>query len=266
MKIYISADIEGIAGITAWEEARRSSSSYPYYAQQMSREVAAACEGANRAGATEILVKDAHGSGRNIDSRLLPKNTRVIRGWNGHPYKMLHGIEKSFYGIGFVGYHSHGGSSANPLSHTISSATIEYMKLNDEYLSEFLLHAYLAAYLDIPIIFLSGDRGICDIAEKFDSNITTVAVSEGKGASSISIHPNKAIELIKRGMEKALGKDLNTNQIELPRKFILEIAYTKHSNAYKNSFYPGAKQNSSNSILFESKDYFEIMRATSFLI
>ena len=266
MKIYISADIEGVAGIAAWEEARRTSANYPYFAQQMTKEVAAACEGATMAGATEILIKDAHGSGRNMDPSKLPENTRLIRGWSGHPYKMIQGIDQSFCTIGFVGYHSYGGSNANPLAHTISSSVIDYMKLNGEYLSEFLLHSYLATYLGIPIAFLSGDKGICEEAKKFNKNIVTVAVSEGKGASSISIHPNKVIKLIKEGMKDALKGDLTKNKVELPKKFSLEIGYNSHSNAYKNSFYPGAIQNSPKSIIFEASDYFEIMRATSFLI
>lgn len=71
-------EIEGMAGITAWEEARKSSANYPYFAGQMTREVAVACEGATMAGATEILIKDAHGSGRNMDSSKLPENIRLI--------------------------------------------------------------------------------------------------------------------------------------------------------------------------------------------
>ena len=67
-------------------------------------------------------------------------------------------------------------------------------------------------------------------------------------------------------MKDALKGDLTKNKVELPKKFSLEIGYNSHSNAYKNSFYPGAIQNSPKSIIFEASDYFEIMRATSFLI
>lgn len=266
MKIFISADIEGVAGIAAWEEARKTSPDYSHFAEQMTKEVAAACEGANMAGATEILIKDAHGSGRNIDPSKLPENVRIIRGWSGHPYKMVQGIDESFDAVAFVGYHSYGGSNANPLAHTMNSSLIDYVKLNGEYLSEFLMHSYLATYLGVPVAFLSGDNGICQEANKFNKNIITVPVSEGKGAASISIHPNKAIKLIKKGIENALKGDLTKNKVELPKKFSLEIRYNFHGNAYKNSFYPGVKQIAPKSILFETDDYFEVMRATSFLI
>lgn len=266
MKIFISADIEGVAGIASWEEARQTSLDYPYFAEQMTEEVVAACEGANIAGAKEIVIKDAHGSGRNIDPSRLPENTKLIRGWSGHPYKMIDGIDESFDAIAFIGYHSHGGSDKNPLAHTINSSVVDYMKLNGEYLSEFLLHSYLATYLGVPTVFLSGDKGVCQEAKRFNENIITVVVSKGKGASSRSIHPNKSIKHIKVGMEEALKGDLAKNKVELPNKFSLEIRYNYHGNAYKNSFYPGVVQNSQKSIIFETDDYFEIMRAASFLI
>ncbi|HZJ76704.1 MAG TPA: M55 family metallopeptidase [Oscillospiraceae bacterium] len=80
-----------------------------------------------------------------------------------------------------IGYHSCGGSGDNPLAHTISSAVIDYIKLNDEYMSEFILHSYLAAYLRIPVVFLSGDKGICEEAKRFNPDIVTVVTSEGIG-------------------------------------------------------------------------------------
>ncbi len=266
MKIFISADIEGVAGIANWEEARSTSKDYPYFAQQMSREVAAACDGANMAGATEILVKDAHGSGRNIDPSKLPENVKLIRGWSGHPYKMVQGIDESFDAIAFVGYHSYGGSNSNPLAHTMNSSLIDYIKLNGEYLSEFILHSYIATYLGVPVAFLSGDKGLCEDVKKFNKNIVTIPVVEGDGASSISIHPDRSVKLIKDGMKEALKGDLSKNKVRLPEKFNLEIKYNFHGDAYRRSFYPGVVQNSPKTILFETDDYFEIMRATSFLI
>ena len=207
----------------------------------MTREVAAACEGANNAGVTEIYIKDAHGSGRNINPLELPENVKLIRGWSGHPYMMLQDIDGTFDAVGFIGYHSSCGSDENPLSHTINSAKIDYVKLNEEYLSEFLMHGYIAASLQIPIVFLSGDQGICQEVNQINQNIATVSVSEGKGSSSTNIHPNKAVELIKKVMEEAFKKDLNKNILELPEKFTLGIRYKTHRDAYRYFFYPGAR-------------------------
>jgi D-amino peptidase len=120
--------------------------------------------------------------------------------------------------------------------------------------------------LGIPVVFLSGDKGICEEVKRINKNITTVAVSEGKGGSSTNIHPNKSVKLIRKGMEEALKKDFSKNILELPKKFTMEIRYKVHRDAYKYSFYPGVVQSSYKNIVFETEDYFEILRAKSFLI
>lgn len=73
MKVYISVDIEGCAGITHWDEAEKSHADYPEFREQMTREAVAAIEGAMAAGARDIWVKDAHDSGRNLLAAKLPK-------------------------------------------------------------------------------------------------------------------------------------------------------------------------------------------------
>src|SRR3546814_17699783 len=85
MKIYISADIEGVDGITNWNEAEKNHPDYPEFRERMTEEVVAACEGAIAAGATEILIKDAHGSGRTILAERLPDCARLVRAWSGQP-------------------------------------------------------------------------------------------------------------------------------------------------------------------------------------
>ena len=126
MKVFISADIEGTAGITNWDEARKPLADYPEHRQQMTREVLAACDGANAAGAREILIKDAHATGRNILQADLPENARLVRGWSGHPMSMVQELDKSFDAALFIGYHSKAGDETNPLAHTL---TLEVMRM-----------------------------------------------------------------------------------------------------------------------------------------
>lgn len=266
MKIFISADIEGTTGIANWDEARKTEPDYKYFAEQMTREVNAACVGANNAGASEIWIKDAHGSGRNIDPSKLPENVKLIRGWSGHPYMMVQELDETFDALMYTGYHSYGSANTNPLAHTMNSSKVDYVKLNDIYCSEFLLHSYVAAYLGVPVVFLSGDKGLCQQVKSINENIVTVAVNEGIGDSTIGIQPNMATKLISEGVEKALKGDLEKCKIELPSNFHLEIRYNYHGNAYRNSFYPGAKQIAPKTVTFDSDDYFEIMRAALFLI
>ncbi|MGB6371558.1 MAG: M55 family metallopeptidase, partial [Atribacterota bacterium] len=132
MKIYISADIEGVTGITHWDETEKSKSDYQKFAKQMTDEVKAACEGAINAGAKEIWIKDAHDTGRNIIAADLPQKIKLVRGWSEHPFSMVQELDKSFDALLMIGYHSFAGSSSNPLSHTLSSRTFNYIKFNGE--------------------------------------------------------------------------------------------------------------------------------------
>lgn len=266
MKIFISVDIEGVAGITDWSEARKSSDEYKYFAEQMTREVKAACKGANKAGTDEIWIKDAHGSGRNINASKLPENTKLIRGWSGHPFSMVQELDETFDALIYIGYHSWGGSNYNPLAHTIDSSKVDNIKINGEYVSEFLLNSYAAAYVGVPVVFISGDKGICEHANGINKNIKTVPISEGVGNSTISIHPDLAIGLIEEGVEESLKGDLSKNKITLPEEFNLEISYMVQGAAYEASFYPGAELIAPKKVKFYSKDYFEVLRAIMFLI
>lgn len=266
MKVYVSADIEGITGVTSWSETDKTHADYPKFVKQMEKEVKAACEGANQAGAKEILIKDAHESGRNMDASVFPPNTKIIRGWSGHPFSMVQELDESFDAAMFIGYHSRGGSNHNPLAHTMHSANIQYIKINERYASEFLIHAYAAATVGVPVVFVSGDEGLCDEVKKLNKNIHTLAVKEGIGNSTISIHNDLVVKLTKKKVEEALKKDVQLCQLNLPDHFEVEIAYTKHVLAYKASFYPGMEQIAPNKVLFKTNEYFEVLRMMSFVV
>ena len=152
MKIYISVDMEGITGVSHWDEVDHNKPSYSYFQEQMSKEVAAACEGAFLAGAKEIFVKDAHYSARNIIPSFLPKNVKIIRGWSGHPSSMVQELNSKFDALLMVGYHSKAGSGGNPLAHTLSSSKIERIILNDRPASELLLHGTIASKYHVPLV------------------------------------------------------------------------------------------------------------------
>lgn len=265
MKVYISADIEGITGVNHWDETNRTKADYPYFAQQMTAEVKAACTGANAAGAGDILIKDAHGSARNISILDLPENVRITRGWSRHPFMMMQELDSSFNAAMMIGYHSYSGSDANPLAHTMDDI-VSYIKINGEYASEFLINAYTAALVDVPVVFVSGDEGLCEHVKKINKNITTLAVKKGSGDSTTSIHPSLAAKLTEEYVKEALKGDLSKCKIELPQTFKVEISYVNHQRAYKASFYPGMKQISPNTVVFETDDYFQVLCAILFVV
>src|SRR6478736_2093084 len=120
MKVYISVDIEGVAGITHWDETNKAHADYAEFREEMTRETIAAIEGAEAAGAREILIKDAHETGRNLITSMLPGHVRLIRSWAGHPLCMVQELDASFDAVMMVGYHAAAGSEGNSLAHTLS--------------------------------------------------------------------------------------------------------------------------------------------------
>jgi len=264
MKIYISADIEGITGIAHWNETDKAKPDYSDFQKQMTAEVAAACRGALKAGGKEIYVKDAHDTGRNINAAELPQEVKLVRAWSGHPFCMVQELDNTFDAAIMIGYHSRAGSNSNPLAHTLTG-TLSFINLNGDYLSEFHINALAAASVDVPIVFVSGDEGLAQDAKKLVPGITTVAVNKGVGASTISIHPRLAVKLIEDGVTEALSKDFSACRPTLADRFRLKIGFKEQKNAYKISFYPGAKLLEPHLIGYECNDYMDILRLFMFV-
>ena len=265
MKIYISADIEGITGVTHWDETELTKPQYELFREQMTDEVVAACEGALQAGATEIWIKDAHDSARNLIGSRLPQEVRLVRGWSGHPLMMVQELDETFQAAFFIGYHSRAGADTSPLAHTMSGGVVQ-VTINDQAVSEFVIHAYAAAYLRVPVVFVSGDHGLCEEVNAYNPHIETVAVKEGIGNSTINIHPHLAIFRIREGVIQALHGDISRCLLPLPQKFAVRVQYKDHTKAYHYGWYPGAEQINSDTIEFVTDNYFEVMRFILFAI
>ncbi|MFC1549951.1 M55 family metallopeptidase [Candidatus Neomarinimicrobiota bacterium] len=266
MKIYISVDMEGITGASAWDNVSIGKPGYSQLQQQMTAEVLAACEGCLELGTNEIWIKDAHATGTNILIDELPQNVKVIRGWSGHPFSMSQELDGSFDAMMAIGYHSMASSGGNPLSHTMSSNKVMCMKINGELVSEFMLNCFTAASVGVPVIFATGDENLCNEIRMLNSNIITVAVMKGVGDSSISIAPSLSIERIKTNAALAVKGELSKCKIDLPANFFTEIQYKQHQSAYKASFYPNAELKDSVTVVFKTDDYFEFLRFMLFVI
>jgi D-amino peptidase len=265
MKVYISADIEGITGVTHWDETDLQHAEYAAAREQMTAEVAAACEGALQAGATEIWVKDSHDSARNLIAAKLPKEVRLIRGWSGHPFLTLQELDNTFAAIALIGYHSRAGSGTSPLAHSFTGKVIT-IKLNDTFISEFSMDVLTSTYVGVPLVFVSGDQGLCDEVKQFNPQIGTVAVKQGIGNSTVNIHPDLAVARIRDGMAQAVAGASRLVYPPLPAHFIAEIRYRAAYNAYHDSFFPGAQQTDAMTVRFETDDYFNVLRFLMFTV
>jgi len=267
MKLYISADIEGTAGITHWDETDydRGGRWYDYFREAMGQEVKAAVEGAQAAGADDIVVKDAHDSARNFLPTILPRGVRIHRGWSGNPLWMVTGLDGSFDALAMTGYHSASGSCGNPLAHSMAT-NIDELLINGLRTSEFVINAYTAGYYGVAVPFLSGDIELCESAHEFLPGITTAAVSEGQGNGSLSLHPQDARDAIRDGIKAALSKDLSDCMVKLPETFDIRVRYKNHPNAYRNSFYPSAAYLNEQTVGFKTDNWFEVIRFFNFVL
>ena len=264
MKVYISVDIEGVTGVTAWDETELNHPDHKAAALQMTREAVAACEGAIAAGADEIIVKDAHDTARNMDIHAFPEQVKLCRGWTNTPESMVAGIDETFDAAIFIGYHSGAGFDGNPLSHTMNQQN-NYVKINGRQAAEFDMNAYVAAYYGVPVVFLSGDEELCAHAKELIPELETVGVKSGEGNMTTNIHPAKACALIKDGVQKGLAK-LNACKLESPESFELEINFKDCVQAHRGSYYPGAEKINPTTVRFVGKDIQEMMAARMFIL
>lgn len=265
MKLFISADMEGVCGVTNWDEVTSGKPLYPNVCRQMSLEIRAAIDGAREGGVDEIVVKDSHWNANNIDPDLLDYETRLIRGWAGSPEYMVHGLDNSFDCIAFIGYHSPASMFRNPLAHTCNSETVQKLTINGKLASELVLGMYSAAYYGVPSIFISGDAGVCEHAKEYIPGIETVAVKDGGLGYTINVSPQKAVAMIKEGIKKAVTRNIQVCKIDLPKHFSVEIEFKNSQSTQKAAHYPGAHVNNCTAF-YSSDDFREAARFITFVV
>jgi len=155
-KVYISVDMEGVAGTVTADQLGPTGFEYERFRRFMTNEALAAVQAAKHAGATEIVVSDSHGNGENLLIELFPADVKIVRSWPRHG-SMMAGLDASFDAALFVGYHA---STTNPhgvRAHTFSSAHLAKVALNGDAVTEGEFNAAYAGAFGVPVIFASGD-------------------------------------------------------------------------------------------------------------
>lgn len=266
MKLYISADMEGVAGITALEQTDPvGQPEYAYSCRLMTAEVRAACEGASAAGATEILVNDSHWNMRNIIHEELPPDVRLIRG-SLKPLSMNQGLDLTCHAAAFIGYHAPIGTADAILDHTYSGDTAYAVRINGEPCSEARINAAVAGSFGVPVIFISGDQNACADARSFLPWIEAVEVKQAVGRyAAASLSPSAAQAAIKAGVRSAVGAYKTAAK---PYRFDspvrLEIVFTTTAKADVAALLPGSIRVDARTLRFEHDDFltvFKVFRA-----
>ena len=188
MKILIAADMEGISGVTHWDQVTPGHFEYPRYRQIMTEEVNAAIDGAFEGGATEVQVTDGHASGTNILIEALDRRARLNAG-NGSTLGMVAGVDENVDGVLFVGYHASAGSRHAILDHTWSSKTVSGVWLNDTYIGETGLNAAVCGYFNVPVLLVTGDQTVCGEARYLLGDIEVAVVKQARERMSADCLP-----------------------------------------------------------------------------
>jgi D-amino peptidase len=258
LKVFISVDMEGVSGLIHWDETSQGGADYPLFRKLMTGEANAAVAGAFEAGATEVVVRDAHDSARNILPDQLDPRARLIRDWNG-PLSMMEGIDRTYDAVVFVGNHARAGTPDAVLKHTMSLSLYDVI-LNGVRMPEAGWNAAIAGYFDVPVVFLSGDSAICRQIKEIIGGIETVAVKDGMGKAASMVHPSVAQQMIQKGVAAAL-KNLKAYKPYKPSPpYKLEIVFTDENLAHRASWVPGAVMTGERSVAFTSGDLMDIIK------
>ena len=206
LKVFISVDMEGVSGVINWEDVNRNGKDYGLFRRLMTEEANAAVQGAVDAGATEILVRDSHGSARNILPDMLHQEAILLRDWSGGPMSMMEGIDKTFDAVIFIGYHAREGTPDAVLKHTMNGQIDVF--INGKNMPEAGINGAAAGYYGVPVVMVAGDAAIVKQCRDIFGDIEGVAVKDSIGTAAKMLHPKKAQKLIReKTWEETIPRD-----------------------------------------------------------
>jgi D-amino peptidase len=206
MKVFISSDIEGTAGIVDWEQVRAPGAEYEIGRQLLTDEVNAAIDGAVQAGASHVLVNDAHRTMYNLRPGELHHHASYLSGRH-KPLYMMEGLDSTFDAVFMVAYHGAIGAERAILSHTYNPAAVWEARLNGVAVGESALNALVALHHRVPVVLITGDHATAEEAGPFLPEIEAVVVKRSiTRFAAESLHPERACELIRAGAARGLAR------------------------------------------------------------
>lgn len=263
MRLYVSSDMEGVAGITSWHQvdARTPHPEYAVFRRYYTQEVRAACDGARAAGATEILVNDSHGPMHNLLFDDLPSDVRVIFG-NRKPESMVQGSDGGFDGAFFIGYHGGIGETDAVLCHTYSPGIVYEVRLNGTPCSEATLNAGLLGHFGVPLLMASGDRTTVEGIRAQMPWVRGAIVKESIGAfAANSLTPSDARSLIERTAREAVAGLHDAKPYTFASPLTLDVQMVSAAQADIVATIPGFSRTGGRSVRFAHADFRVVFRA-----
>jgi len=265
-KIYISADMEGLAGVVTSEQLGPGGFEYQRFRRFMTEEVLAAIEGARAGGAGEILVSDSHGNGQNLLIEMFPDDIEIVRSWP-RPLMMMEGIDESFDGAVFIGYHAGTTNPDGVRAHTMSSARLADVRINGVSVPEAGINAAIAGHFGVPVIMLSGDNAIAAEAQAIIGDIETAVVKQAISFHSArTMTPAAAQALIRDTAERAVRRIGEFRPYTPQTPITAEVRFKNYRPSQVLALLPMFERPDAHSVSFTGADMLEVSRVFHFIL
>jgi D-amino peptidase len=258
--VFISIDMEGIAGIAHLRQVMRGTDDFPASRELMTEEANAAVAGAFEGGATSVVVNDSHGDMYNLLAESMDPRAELLIG-SPKVLSMMQGFGPEFEVALFVGYHAAAGTQAAVMDHTYSGRLLYEVRVNGEPVTETELNAAFAGTYGVPVGLVTGDDKICAVASKKFPGIRTVVVKEAYGRNvARSLHPHAARDAIRKAASEAVAgrSDVSPYRIEPPIVLEADIANTSATDLC--ALAPGTERIGPRTVRFETEDFLEAFR------
>jgi D-amino peptidase len=180
LKLLIAVDMEGISGVTTWDQVTPGHAEWQRFRKIMTADVNAAIEGALEGGADQVVVTDGHWNGDNILIEELNPRARLNTG-SPSPFSMVEGVQDGVDAAFFVGYHARNGTANAILDHTWSAARIHNLYINGRVTGEAGWNAALCGHFNVPVLLMSGDQSAAAEAQDWIPGIETVISKTAHG-------------------------------------------------------------------------------------
>ncbi|MBO9429646.1 M55 family metallopeptidase [Sulfitobacter sp. R18_1] len=265
MKIFISVDIEGIAGVSEQLQGQRGNPEYEVARRLMTQEANAAIAGAFDGGATSVTVADSHGPMRNMIAEELDYRAELVSG-KPRPLSMIQGLTEAYSGVVLIGYHGAAGEFG-VLAHTISGLAFAEIRMNGEVVGEPTLFAGYATEIGVPLLAASGDDHLCkEIAHQFPHAIQITTKTALGAHASKSLSPAVSRKRIQEAVTKAVqtADDTNLSQPCTP-PLTVEVRMMRQLYADAAALLPQIERLSANHIRFTAVNHTEAIGTLSAL-
>ena len=265
LKVHISVDMEGIAGVVTGDQLGPTGFEYGRFREFMTREAMAAVTAAKEAGATEIVVADAHGNGENLLIEQFPPDVRIVRSWP-RPLSMMGGVDASFDAAIFIGYHASTTSLAGVRAHTFSSATLTRVALNGVDMTEGSWNAAIAGHFNVPIVMVSGDDAAIAEVRKVVGNLEGAETKKALGFhAAMTVTPAAAQADIAAKVKAALARRASFRPYKPQGQIVVDVSFKHYLPAEVLGYLPIFERTSAHSIRFRAKDMVEASAIMEFI-